>query len=87
MGEVSSQRASLDQPPVLGAHALSATSSRTIDAASHALGVVNHQLSAHASMLATTDSFTVLACAFLVGVPLTLALKSAKTEKGALAVH
>ncbi len=66
---------------------LHGATSSAVDATSHALGVVGRQLSAHASMLATTDAFTVLACMFLVGVPLTLVLKNVKPGKGELAVH
>jgi DHA2 family multidrug resistance protein len=68
-------------------HAFNIASSSTVDATSHALGVLGLKLAAQAGMLATTDTLAVLATAFLVGVPLTLLLKKAKTEKGALAVH
>jgi DHA2 family multidrug resistance protein len=66
---------------------MQSVTSSAVDATSHALGVLSHQLSAQASMLATLDSFSVLASAFVVGVPLTLVLKSVAQKKGPLAVH
>jgi DHA2 family multidrug resistance protein len=69
------------------AQALSATTSSAVDTAGHALALVARRIAAQASMLATIDAFAVLAVVFLAGLPLTLALKRVKVEKGGLAVH
>jgi DHA2 family multidrug resistance protein len=71
----------------LMAHALTAASSSAVDATTHVLAVLGQRIGAQASMLATIDTFTVLACVYLAGLPLTLLLKRIKVEKGALAVH
>jgi DHA2 family multidrug resistance protein len=67
--------------------AVTVASSSAVDATAHALGLLGRRLALQASMLATIDAFTVLACVYLVAIPLTFVLKRVRTEKGALAVH